>query len=149
MDGQFIVHVGDINKATRDGCPESSYIATRNILRNSVVPLFMTPGDNDWNDCPDIDGAWENFATHFIGFDQHWEHDLPVQYQPSRDENFSMWMETFGTLIIGLNLVGGTVHDEIEWETRLVSQLAWTMELIAANYESLEKIVLFDLFQWF
>jgi len=142
-DGNFIVHVGDINKAIRDGCPESSYIVSHNILKQSPVPLFITPGDNDWNKCPNPDKAWKYWMQYFERFDQNWNHTLPVNYQPDRTENVSMFIDQFGILFIVLNLVGGDVHDLREWEVRLTSQLEWTIELIEQYKDSLEYLVIF------
>lgn len=35
-----------------------------------------------------------------------------------------------GTLYIGLNIVGGLVHNANEWKTRLTEQVEWTKDLI-------------------
>jgi hypothetical protein len=51
----FVVHVGDIRSA-RDGdrCRVQQYQQVSNLLQQSAVPVFIVPGDNEWNDCPNI-----------------------------------------------------------------------------------------------
>lgn len=49
-------------------------------------------------------------------FDQRWPHRLPVFRQLQREENFSFMKSD--VLFIGLNIVGGRVHDAEEWKQR-------------------------------
>ena len=56
--------------------------------------------------------------------------DIPFQVKRdnTRKENFYFIHKE--TLYIGLNIVGGSVHDSNEWETRLSYQFVWTKNLI-------------------
>ena len=65
-DGEFIVHVGDIMKATRHLCHASQYELVDNILLQSPLPLFIIPGDNEHMDCPDQSIAWDFWMQHFL-----------------------------------------------------------------------------------
>lgn len=62
--------------------------------------------------------------------DTHWkdQHSFIIERQPNRPENFSFVHK--GSLFIGLNLVGGLVHDANEWKSRLTEQAQWTMQLM-------------------
>lgn len=47
---RFVVHVGDI-KSGQSPCTEAAYDSVARILKSLDVPLFIVPGDNEWNDC--------------------------------------------------------------------------------------------------
>lgn len=119
---EFFVHLGDI-KSGESPCDEASYIKIHGILSKSQFPVFVVPGDNEWNDCADPDNAWTLWKKHFTRFDQRWKHRFAVLRQISRRENFSFVRN--GVLFIGLNLVGGRLHDPDEWEKRHDDNLEW------------------------
>eukprot|EP00977_Amphora_coffeiformis_P012706 scaffold3221_cov194-Amphora_coffeaeformis.AAC.2 len=126
----FMVHVGDIRSAA-DGarCTLAEYQAVADILQRSKVPIFVIPGDNEWNDCPNRAQAWEYWIATFQAFEsQHWSHEFGIERMPNRPETFSfVWR---GTLFVGLNLVGGTVHSRTEWQTRLTDEVEWVQTLV-------------------
>jgi hypothetical protein len=123
-DAEFVVHVGDIKRGALP-CQEEIYIKVAGMLSKSRPPLFIIPGDNEWNDCvvPDPIQAWKYWRTHFMRFDQRWQHNLPVFRQLEREENFSFVRNE--VLFVGLNIVGGRVHDATEWEQRHSECLDW------------------------
>ena len=53
-EAEFVVHVGYMNKA-RSSCYKEKHAEVRRILHTSVAPLFIIPGDNDWNNCQNPD----------------------------------------------------------------------------------------------
>ena len=119
---EFVVHVGDIKKGAPPCVPEV-YENTADILRASKHPLFIIPGDNEWNDCTNPDEAWKLWEANFMHFDKHWPNNLDVVRQPERPENFAFLKQ--GVLFIGINLVNGKVHDWEEWETRIEDDRRW------------------------
>lgn len=119
---EFVVHVGDIKKGAPP-CVPKVYEDAAEILRTSKHPLFILPGDNEWNDCTDPDEAWKLWETNFMYFDKHWPNDLGVERQSERPENFAFTKQ--GVLFIGINLVGGKVHDWEEWESRINDNQNW------------------------
>jgi len=124
---EFVFHVGDI-KAGAPPCTESIFIRVASVLRESQKPVFVLPGDNEWNDCivPTPDVAWGYWTKHFLRFDRQWNHQLPVRRQLSRIENMALVHK--GVLLIGVNLVGGRVHDRDEWEIRQEQDVKWLQE---------------------
>jgi hypothetical protein len=46
----FAVHVGDL-KTGSSPCDDATLAARRDQLAASPIPLFYTPGDNEWTDC--------------------------------------------------------------------------------------------------
>lgn len=81
----------------------------------------------------------------FEGFDsKYWNHTFDLQRQEGYSENFAFVHKR--TLFIGLNLVGGSVHNAKEWTTRLTAEYEWTRELILnykASSSGVGRVVLF------
>ena len=67
----FVVHIGDI-KSGSSPCEETVYERVAGILLDSPPPLFIIPGDNEWNDCSNIspDEAWGFWQNNFQRFDE-------------------------------------------------------------------------------
>lgn len=137
---RFIVHVGDI-KGGASPCDEAVYEKVADMLRKSAAPVFILPGDNEYNDCPDPADAWRRWARHFMAFDERWNHALPVMRQTARPENFAFVHRR--VLFIGLNLVGGKVHDEKEWRDRQLDDLAWTRRCFDDAGDAVTSAVVF------
>ncbi len=122
VDGRFVVHLGDIKRG-RVACDEPVYGKVAAMLRQSALPVFIVPGDNEWNDCDKPAQGWAFWQQYFSNFDQHWSHRLPVRRQAGRQENFALLIE--GVLFVGLNIVGGRVHDPQEWIVRHAAAIDW------------------------
>lgn len=141
-DAEFVVHVGDIKRGAPP-CDEEIYVKVSGMLSKAVPPLFIIPGDNEWNDCvtPDSVQAWRYWRTHFMRFDQRWQHRLPVFRQLQREENFSFVKGD--VLFIGLNIVGGRVHDADEWKQRHSECLDWIRLNLLQFGENAASMVVF------
>jgi hypothetical protein len=118
----FVMHVGDIKKGIPP-CSPSVYQTVATILRANKHPTFIIPGDNEWNDCANPQEAWKLWEANFSRFDEHWPNDLGVVRQATRQENFAFTQE--GILFVGINMVGGKVHDWQEWESRIEDDRQW------------------------
>jgi hypothetical protein len=88
--------------------------------------VFIIPGDNEWNDCSSPNTAWGHWAASFSRFEDNWAHSLQVARQSVRPENFAFVQG--GVLFIGINLVGGRVHDSNEWSRRMTDDANWVNE---------------------
>lgn len=64
-------------------------------------------------------------------FEDNWDHNFQVDRPSDRPENFSFTHKK--NLFIGLNIVGGRVHDPAEWTLRLTEQVAWATGLMKAH----------------
>ena len=126
---QFVFHVGDIKPGVLP-CVESAYIRVAALLRQSKRPVFILPGDNEWNDCvvPTPKTAWGYWEKHFLTFDLHWKHGLAVKRQKIRPENLAFIHNR--VLFVGVNLVGGRVHDKDEWKLRQMQNVLWLREQV-------------------
>lgn len=118
----FVIHLGDIKNGD-EHCPLSIYTDVAEILRVSPVPVFIVPGDNEYNDCENPLEAWKNWAQTFMRFDRKWNHNFPVFRQLEREENFSLVLNN--TLFVGVNVVGGRIFDRKEWKERLDQDATW------------------------
>jgi chitodextrinase len=136
----FFVHVGDI-KAQSGQCLEPDYLQASDILGELAVPSFVLPGDNEWNDCSDPGAAWLLWEAYFSGFEQRYCGTPLVESQAARPENFAFVHER--VLFVGLNLVGGTVHDAAEWDLRMHQDAEWVEQQFAEKGGQVRAAVVF------
>lgn len=141
-DAEFVIHVGDI-KGGKPPCHEAVYVKVAGMLSKARPPVFIIPGDNEWNDCvdPDPAQAWQYWQKHFMRFDRRWKHDIPVFRQLEREENFSFVKG--GVLFVGMNIVGGRVHDLLEWKQRHAECLTWIRRNLAKFGDEVSSLVIF------
>lgn len=139
-EAAFVVHLGDI-KSGGSPCDEAVFVKVAGLLARSPRPLFIVPGDNEWNDCLQPENAWALWQRHFLKFDERWRHGLRVARQLSRGENFAFVHSD--ALFVGVNLVGGKVHNDAEWKARHAANLDWLKQQLAAH-GSATHLVLFS-----
>ena len=137
---EFLIHVGDIWHGT-ETLPESHYARVADLLKSSSVPWFIVPGDNEWNDLDDPDAGWAHWTKYFTRFERNFPGAPEARHQERRMENMA-WLND-GVLMIGLNIVGGRIHDEEEWRTRHADDLAWVEENIASFGKDAHAMVVF------
>lgn len=138
---EFVIHVGDI-KPGSGACTEDVYIKVAGMLAKSKPPVFIIPGDNEWNDCTDPAEAWPFWETYFMRFDERWKHKIPVRRQKkNRPENFAFTRN--GVLFVGINLVGGRVHDKEEWAKRHQQNVRWVRRALKESGANVGSLVLF------
>jgi hypothetical protein len=126
-DSAFVVHLGDITHGT-DVLPEWYYIGVAGLLKISQKPVYVVIGDNEWNDLNDPATGWRLWRKHFEGFHRNFEGTRDTITQPAQPDNFAFVRN--GVLIIGLNIVGGRIHDPAEWARRHANDLAWVNECL-------------------
>ena len=142
--GEFVVHLGDFNNIEK-GCAEISYVEFRDFMeQNMPLPTFITPGDNDWNDCPDPNQAWSYWRSHIMGLDGHWSHHMfKVSRQTGEnEENFAFFLRS--VLYVGVHLVGGLVLDRDVWSQQISSNLEWVRsQMLLHEKDDMKALVLF------
>jgi hypothetical protein len=129
-DAEFVIHIGDLRDAApTKTCMKSEYETAARLFRHSHAPVFLTIGDNDWTDCPNQEEGLKYWYEEFQDFEsRNWNHTFTIVRQPGRPENFAFVHK--GTLFMGMNIIGGEVHDQSEWETRLTDEVNWTVQLV-------------------
>ena len=136
-DDMFLFHVGDMMRAKTTFCRRRRYQFIEDAFTQELpnLPTFLIPGDNDWNDCPDPDLAWQYWEEYFLSFERNFlgvRSFLPsVERQPNRQENLAFVLN--GVLMIGLNQVAGI--DDVGYEKRLNHNKEWIDEQVD-RYES-------------
>jgi len=136
---KFVIHVGDIASGT-ESLPESRYTRVAEILKGSRAPLFIIPGDNEWNDLDDPDIGWTYWERHYSAFEQHFDVPWKVERSDVRPENFAFVLD--GVLFVGINLVGGRVHDAEEWRLRQEQDAAWVRKQFETHGEDVRAAVI-------
>ena len=139
-DAEFVIHLGDI-KTGNTPCDETVYAKVSGLLGQSAARLFIIPGDNEWNDCADPDAAWQLWRRHFGRFEERWPGGFGIFRQLEREENFSFVRNR--VLFLGLNLVGGRVHDAEEWRRRHAENLDWVRRNLRQFGDEVSAVVLF------
>jgi hypothetical protein len=118
----FVLHTGDICPGSMSP-PEEYYQEVAALFRESSIPFFFVPGDNEWNDTDDPDAAYVYWCRSFLGYSQQFENAPRVAWQTEHRENIA-WRYR-GVLFVGINLVGGTVVDPEEWKVRHADNALW------------------------
>jgi hypothetical protein len=136
---EFLVHLGDIVTGKKKDWPESQYIKVADILKKSKTPVFIVPGDNEWNDLNDPDLGWRFWTKHFTDFEKNFPKSPALDRQTVRRENFAL--ATKGVLVLGINLVGGRVHDPKEWKTRHAQNNQWVKEQLTKHGDNVRAMV--------
>ena len=140
-DVQFVAHVGDIWPGSQTSAALSNYQRVASTLLQSSKPVFIVPGDNEYNDTSNPTLAYQNWMSTFNNFDQNWTHDFQVDRQPGREENFSFVYE--GVLYLGIDLVGGKIHSSTEWAQRAADDAAWVEANLAQCKDQVSCAVIF------
>jgi len=139
-DIAFAIHVGDI-KAGATPCDPPVYEKVAGMLGKSKPPMFILPGDNEWNDCADPAAAWDQWVQHFDRFDERWETPFEVARDPAHTPNFAFMDQQ--VLFIGVNVLGGKVHDAGEWRNRHLVCLNWVKAQFAGHGAAAKAVVVF------
>ncbi|HXJ55087.1 MAG TPA: hypothetical protein VNU68_00335 [Verrucomicrobiae bacterium] len=149
---EFMVHLGDVFKsppvkklqdaagpATKTGQveppgpdqmpTEAEYRWTADLLTTSnTIPSWIVVGDNEWSDLEDPAQGWKWWQKYYARFEERFQPAWKTERQPERPENFAFVRK--GVVFIGINLVGGRIHDASEWLVRLPQDAAWIKEVL-------------------
>eukprot|EP00984_Skeletonema_dohrnii_P007804 scaffold2879_cov128-Skeletonema_dohrnii-CCMP3373.AAC.9 len=140
-DGDFLVHLGDLMYAVKDRCREGAYSIAAEILQKAKMPTFVLPGDNDINDCPNIQHGEDMWMKYFHLFDKkHWNHSFDVTRWGKLNESFGFLHKR--VLLLGLNMVGGTPYSWDEKSNRHRQHLQQVKALFNKHEGKFDVIVL-------
>lgn len=134
-DSTILIHLGDWNSPYTTSCDEDSFITNVNSYKQSSVPVYFVPGDNEYNDCPNPTEALDFWNQYLLDFEtKYWPEPSwnVVRQSPDYSENFAFLQRKI--LFVGINLVGGIVHDQAEWDARHEADLLW-IDTTAAKYD--------------
>jgi hypothetical protein len=133
----FLIHVGDIKRGYMP-CFKNRYKRTKKFLERSKIPYLIIPGDNEFNDCYCMkpQRAIKVWRKTFVNYPE----ELPLKRNDSLPENF--YFEKDAILFVGINHVGGKVHDSAEWHSRAIANKNWINEAIRV-YPNAQTVIVF------
>ena len=137
---EFMIHLGDL-KSGSSSCSEDKYIDFASYMQELAVPVYLIPGDNEYNDCNNPTQAWSFWETHLSYFENHFCGAPVTERQSVRQENFAFVEK--GVLFIGINLVGGTVQSSSEWAQRMQDDIDWIDDQFQTHGASVRTAVIF------
>lgn len=159
---EFVVHVGDMQKAQRTNCALGHFYQVANILLQGPLPTFVEIGDNDYLDCANPTEAFQNYKTVFVDFENNWNHSLtvdrwkveepvPLEFDVTRQvENPEMFafMEDgilfLGYTLLNMNLDQGELPDDLFYQ-RLADSKYWVAKQLSANKQNgIRGVVMFS-----
>ena len=137
----LLVHLGNLQEASVTLCQTSRYESVAALLRESPVPTFVLPGQEDVNNCPDPKVAFDFWKNSFRFFHRHFDgHEaLHVMSESVQYENFAIVHQ--GVLFLGLHLVGGRVHDSEDFLFRNQYNYEWVMGMSKQYQDKVRAVV--------
>lgn len=140
----FGVHVGDIKRGGWP-CEEAFYLKTWALLRGSHIPMFILPGDNEWNDCERPTEAWAYWHEYFHEYDMLWPHGLAVERRAAEQpDDFGVSFMVSDVLFVGINLTGTSTDVGEEFLPVAESALAWIVTSLEKAPTRPTRIVIFS-----
>ena len=139
-EGEFVVHLGDLQYAKVDACREGAYDEAKQIMKKSQVPAFILPGDNDINDCNSMEHGEAMWRKYLATFDKRWDHGFDVTRWGDLDESFAFIHKQ--VLFLGLNMVGGSPSSNTEKSNRHQKHLERISSIVNEKSDTFKVVVL-------
>jgi hypothetical protein len=154
--GKFIVHVGNIQMAAQTQCDEERYSQISDMLqKSSPKTVFIVPGTEDWNQCPDPMSSWETWKESFMFFSENFVKDdaandsertqnkdgIETYHMKEQLENWA-FVES-GVLFMGVHAIGGIIRNETEFATRNYNNYQWIRGMASTHLADIRALVLF------
>lgn len=133
----FMVHLGNIRErqqeCARDDVAGTSHLdeVSTSLLQYSKIPTFVVPGDSDWYNCLDQEGAFDEWANHFLYFEDQWNHSFDVSHQTNRQENFFFVHK--GVLFVSFHVLSSSVKDWAVWNALVKDNVSWLESVLVSN----------------
>lgn len=139
-DGSFLMHVGDINNVVNNGCEEWAFRQASGILEASKTPVFIVPGDNDWNQCPDPVHAMDIWKFHFHTYENRWNHAFNVDRSSEKTIFFSFVESEI--IFIGIHITGPPINDQATWDELMIDNVKWVVRKVQKHKAEIKTIVI-------
>lgn len=135
---KYLIHTGDLCKGSQlFDADYSARVAA--LYRRSSIPVIFVVGDNEWNDQPSPAASWPLWEKDFMRHFEAYPGGPEVSRQEGYPENIA-WMDE-GVLLIGINLVGGFMHDVEAWGYRHRANAEWIDRNLALHGEEAYAVV--------
>lgn len=143
----FSVHLGNLQNVSETECSSSTYTRVADLLEvSSPETIFVVPGEQDWNDCPNPGSAWAAWKQSFLYFDQRWDNTANVNKfrvyrQQSHHENWAFVYSN--VLFVGVHVVNGVVPNQTEFADRNALNYRWVMGMCTEHSTAINAVVVF------
>jgi uncharacterized repeat protein (TIGR02543 family) len=134
----FLLHIGDMLSGA---CTENKYADFANFMKGLAVPAYIVVGDNEYSDCANPVAALALWKKYFLTFGESFCGAPYTEHQSVRPENIVFTMN--GVLFVGINLIGGSVHDKNEWNIRMKDDADWVSQQFQAKVSQVRAAVVF------
>ena len=138
---EFVAHLGDLSYARVDYCEERVFQNASEILKQSSLPVFVLPGDNDINDCETMEHGKAMWTKYFSPLTNLWTHKFKMIRWGEVNESFAFIHNR--VLFLGLNIIGGSPANWTETRTRHEEHLTKLNDIMSVHDDDYEMIVLF------
>ncbi|KAL3924867.1 MAG: hypothetical protein SGARI_005951 [Bacillariaceae sp.] len=139
-DGEFIIHVGNLQDAAVNFCTPSRYYDVKSIFLRAPIPVLAVPGENDWVNCPNQGQSFARWAYSLVDIDRKFKNDMVVQRSENNPELFSVLHN--GVLFFGLHLVSGSFDNADAMLALEQDMKNFVLGMINVNKEQFRAIVL-------
>ena len=147
LSTSFAVHLGNIQNAEVTGCVTGQYQTVADLLEeHSPRTVFVVPGQEDWNNCPDPVAAWDQWYDNFQFFNDRWDDtanydEFEVFHQKDLLENWGFLHRE--VLFLGVHVVNGNVPDSEEFKNRHTKSYQWVSEMALEFVQKIHAVVVF------
>ena len=146
-DAHFLVHLGNIHNSDVTACESTTYTRVADMMEDaSTLPIFIIPGEEDWNDCDDPDSAWDAWISTFELYNQRWDltsvvdgDALTVFREKNQLENWAFVVK--GVLFVGVHVVNGIVPDTNEFRHRNKLNMQWIKGMSKQHEAAIRAVV--------
>jgi hypothetical protein len=139
-DGQFFIHLGNLQNASASFCPPSRMFEMAALFRTSPIPFMVIPGEEDWVKCPDQGLSLTRWLTAFEDIDQAFNSDMVVRRSENNPELF-VFLEN-GVVFFGLHLVSGSIEDLGAHDARMKDMAIFFLGMLNYYKEQFRAIVI-------
>ena len=146
-DALFLVHLGNIHNSDVTACENTIYTRVADLMEDaSTLPIFILPGEEDWNDCEDPEEAWDAWISTFELYNQRWDmttaadgEALTVFREKNQLENWAFVVK--GVLFVGVHVVNGIVPDSNEFRQRNKLNMQWVKGMSKHHEAAIRAVV--------
>jgi hypothetical protein len=103
------------------------------------MPTFVLPGDNDINDCTNVQHREEMWMKYFGRFNEQWDHKFEVRQWGYL--NKSLLFLHKGMLYFGVNMPGGIPYSPSSMEAQYNVHLDWIGSILNGLSDGNYKVI--------
>ena len=139
MDSDFMVHVGDIKEGD-DPCDFYYYSRFQEIIKESMIPVYAIPGDNEWTDCDNQEESYETWEQ-LLSYNLDGHFGVTPERLNAYPSSFAFVKNKI--LFIGLTLPDADIDDYSNIEEVLMYNNFWLKRHAKRHMGKVDMAVIF------